>query len=70
MFTAKVEKILRESERALLVLVEVARPDGEPADESVWLPKSQINVVDDHTVEMPAWLAAAKERDMEFRPLW
>jgi hypothetical protein len=55
--TAK--RLVRETEKALLLEFPVARIDGEWASKEVWLPKSAITL-NGLAVEMPAYMARDK----------
>ncbi len=52
-----------ETERAVKARVLCSLNDGEPRHLTVWLPKSQISIEDDG-IHLPAWLVAAKEREL------
>lgn len=65
MTTLKIEETIRETDKAILVQTEVDTMVGLKG-RKVWLPKSQITkTAVDHIVEIPAWLAAAKLKDMD-----
>lgn len=58
----KIEKIERDSGKAILVVTEIDTAAGLKGAK-VWLPKSQTRQIDATTAEIPDWLAAAKLRE-------
>lgn len=63
-----VEKVVRETEKAYLVAVEVENGAGRRGKE-VWWPKSQVKMHDGY-MEVPEWLVEAKLNDMGARGAW
>lgn len=62
MTTINIEKIVRETDKAILASVEVECSAGRRGRD-IWFPKSQIEV-NGNTMTVPAWLANAKLRDI------
>jgi len=54
----KIEKIVRETEKAVLVTVEVENGAGRRAVD-FWFPRSQITITDG-VLDAPDWLVRAK----------
>ncbi len=52
-----------ETEKAVRARIICSLNDGEPRRLTIWLPKSQISIEQDG-IHLPAWLVAAKERDL------
>lgn len=57
----RIEQIKRETEKAVLLVVEVENAIGRRAAE-IWFPRSQITIVGEE-FSAPAWLVAAKLTD-------
>jgi hypothetical protein len=59
MVQIEIGRVVKETPKAVQVEIEVARRDGGPRTWSLWLPKSQVSIVDS-TVTLPEWLGAEK----------
>ena len=59
MVQIEISRMVKETPKAVQVEIEVARRDGSPRTWSLWLPKSQVSIVDS-TVTLPEWLASQK----------
>lgn len=62
---ADYREIKRETDKALLINFRAISTGSRFSVKPVWVPKSQIEILDDETLEIPSWLLNRIESENE-----